>query len=378
MVFAKNYNNFINSCYVEEQGYRLTGCSDLSPYAACFAIFGKHLLNKDDELFNRLDFFDELLRNNIDLMRDKRVGNGQDIRIDKPYLQLLTFTLSALSILGTLKNSPLSEHVEPLFDDDIINRLTLSGTFFGKPGTGNLAMFYAILLIHRRDYLNKDIGNNLSRWVDEHLLFMNKFGFWGEKQVSPYLQFQNGYHQYEIFDYLGVQVPFQSKMMDSVAALADKEGHFSPYPGGGGCYDYDAIFLLTLGVTAGREDYTELLQKTVSTIVVEQNIDGGFCESKYIRPTNLDNLAKMLSHVCFAPSVARKERLRYCLTLLRPKYNRIETHWSYYSRKWFESNLWDSWFRMLLIARVDKYINKDDAYDWGFIDYPGIGFNASK
>lgn len=38
------------------------------------------------------------------------------------------------------------------------------------------------------------------------------------------------------------------------------------------------------------------------------------------------------------------ERLRYGLTLQRPKHDRIHTHWSQYSRRWDESNLWDTWF----------------------------------
>jgi len=375
---TKNYNNFINNCFVKEQGYRLTSCSDISPYAMCFAIFGKHLLNKHDELFNELYFFDRTLRNNLDSMRDERIGIGCDIHVDKPYLQLLTFTLSALSILGTLKENPLADHVEALVGDNALSKLTLSGAFSGAPGTGNLAMFYAILILHCIEYLDKPVGNILDRWVDEHLITMNKFGFWGKEKVFPYLQFQNGYHQYEILDYLGIEVPCKSKMKDFVANLADKDGHFSPYPGGGGCYDYDAVFLLTSGTAVEKAYYTELLQKTVSTIISEQNIDGGFCESKYIRPINLDNILKMVSHVYFAPSIARKERLKYILTLLRPKHNKIKTHWSQYSRKWFESNLWDSWFRMLLIARVDKYINKASAYNWGFINYPGIGFYANR
>ena len=38
-----------------------------------------------------------------------------------------------------------------------------------------------------------------------------------------------------------------------------------------------------------------------------------------------------------------------------PKYNSITTHWNNYNRKWDESNLWDSWFRMQTLARIEIY-----------------------
>ena len=72
---------------------------------------------------------------------------------------------------------------------------------------------------------------------------------------------------------------------------------------------------------------------------------------------------------------ARIERLRQSVTLLRPKHNRIHTHWSQYSRRWNESDLWDSWFRMLTIARIDVALDPKKIVEWGFIDYPGIGFH---
>ena len=68
----------------------------------------------------------------------------------------------------------------------------------------------------------------------------------------------------------------------------------------------------------------------------------------------------------------RAERARFCLTLLRFKHNKIKTHWTKYSREWHESNLWDSWFRMLTIARIDNSISLSSS-NWGFINFPGIG-----
>jgi len=197
---------------------------------------------------------------------------------------------------------------------------------------------------------------------------MNVNGFWGDSKIKPYLQFQNGYHQYEIIDYLRIERPHVASEL--IAKLVDSDGRFAPYPGGGGCYDYDAIYMLTRDNT---NKYDEILKKTLASISSSQNSDGGFPESYYIRPLNYINLYKMAGHVVASNKESFYERARHCLTLLRSKNNKISTHWSLYNREWSESDLWDSWFRMLTIARIRIYLGVDSISDWGFIDYSGIG-----
>jgi hypothetical protein len=164
-----------------------------------------------------------------------------------------------------------------------------------------------------------------------------------------------------------------------VRSLADENGHFAPYPGGGGCYDYDAVFMLTPHGRIPDEASGRLLERTARTLLAEQNADGGFCESHLVRPRSLSKLSGFVRHIWAArgnPGVFR-ERLRYGLTLQRTKHDRIHTHWSRYSRLWSESNLWDTWFRMLALARIDVAMNPEHARNWGFIDYPGIGYHPS-
>ena len=60
-----NYGEFIDSCYADERGYRLTKKSDISSYALCFAIFGKHLVGDNIFLSENKNLFDSLLRENI-------------------------------------------------------------------------------------------------------------------------------------------------------------------------------------------------------------------------------------------------------------------------------------------------------------------------
>ena len=373
----RKYNCFIDSCYVENEGYKLCPNSEVTPYALCFAIFGKHLIGENEELEGNKKHFDSLLRNNLALFKNKLQKQNIPLQKNKAYLQLLCFTLSALSILNTLKDDPLSEHINELLSVDIKKILTSSGVFMGKAGTGNLAMFYAIFILHSEEYLNEQHSELLQWWVSEHLQHMNKHGFWGDASNISYLQFQNGYHQYEIFEYLDVKVPGLDNTISSVSKLVDVHGHFAPYPGGGGCYDYDAIFMLTSLCGTIDADIKKILLKTLQTIMLEQNSDGGFCESKYIRPLTPSNLVKITSHATRMSGAGMSERIKYCLTLLRAKHNRVKTHWSVYSRGWDESDLWDSWFRMLAIARIQNYLKYDESNKWNFINYPGIGFHHS-
>ena len=64
-------------------------------------------------------------------------------------------------------------------------------------------MFLAINLLYLRDFLGIDTTQSIYEWTNYHLNSRNRFGFWGPNSFS-YLQFQNGYHQYEILNYLGL------------------------------------------------------------------------------------------------------------------------------------------------------------------------------
>jgi hypothetical protein len=123
-------------------------------------------------------------------------------------------------------------------------------------------------------------------------------------------------------------------------------------------------------------DDKNLLANTLNTILSEQNKDGGFSESQWVRPRKFLTLFKSSQHVISKNNSLKKERLKYFLALLLPKNNKINTHWSNYSRDWSESNLWDTWFRLMTIARIDIAINEKNLKRWRFINFPGIGFHS--
>ena len=276
-----------------------------------------------------------------------------------------------IKILNTLIEDPLKELTLEIISKNPIEILKNAGTFEGIPGTGNLSMFYGILLIHANDNLDIKMDSEICLWKNIHIEKININGFWGDYNSKPYLQFQNGYHQYEILDYLGIETIYDASKL--IVNLVDDMGRYAPYPGGGSCYDYDAIYMLTRSIPSIHND---LLKKTLSSILLSINADNGFCESQFIRPLNLTNILAIISHVASSNKATFYERTRLSLTLMRPKNNRISTHWSNYSRDWYESNLWDSWFRMLTVARIRVHLGIDPIGEWGFINYPGIGYHT--
>lgn len=369
------YHTFV-MCTRAADGFRLTPRAEPSPYARCFGLYGLSLVGRRADLASGADGWARQIREDLDHVRARRRAAGADLHVDKTYLQLLTFSLSALRVLDRLDDDPLEDHVVPLLSADILADLERAGVFEGAAQSGNYAMFLAILLLHGRDALARD-SDQIARWCSLHLERMNQFGFWGPAGSMSHLQFQNGYHQYEILEYLGVPVPSWPEVADHVAALADDEGHFAPYPGGGGCYDYDAVFMLTGAGSAAVAQHRELLLRTARSILDEQNADGGFGESQRIRPRSIHNVRRAFDHWRAGRGAARRERLRHGLTLLRHRHDRIRTHWSKYSREWGESNLWDSWFRMLTLARIDAALDPTRAAMSGFVDFPGIGHHYS-
>jgi hypothetical protein len=372
---AKNrYRLFLDSARRGEFDFALTPRAECTPFARCFGLFGYGLLC-DDGIEDIADGLAESLVRDLDAFKFSRRGLCGNLVRDKPYLQLLTFTLSALSLLNRLGSCPLLNHIEPFLTIKIEDELKKGGVFEGRPRSGNLAMFFAILLLYA-SRIGFETERSIASWQHLHQDALNRFGFWGNYQSMSHLQFQNGYHQYEIFEYLDTPKITWLMAADNVAKLADSEGHFAPYPGGGGCYDYDAVFMITAHPESINK-HSALLNLTAATLLAEQNIDGGFCESNSVRPRTLRNLIKSVDHVFKGHGTAKMERLRHTITLLRPKHDRIHTHWSNYSREWGESDLWDSWFRMLTLARIDCAFNPEHSKSWGFINFPGIGFHPS-
>lgn len=376
------YFHFITKSEIAPFSYKFSTHSTPSAFSLCFAIFGLNLINRLSFDSGERDLASKHIRNGLDELRSIKLKHGIDLSNDKSYLQLLSFSLTALKIMGGITQDPLDDHCIPLITENVSANLDRRSVNLGAPQSGNYAMFMAVILIHATKYLNIDQSARIEEWLEYHFRHMNRFGFWGDDKSMSHLQFQNGYHQYEIIHYLGAKNPLADNAADAVASLADARFRFAPYPGGGGCYDYDAVAIMTASNKQTIRKNCEVLSKTSNSILQDQNHDGGFCESKLIRPRSINNLINFLKHATSVKGKARRERVRYALTLQRPKHDRVNgaEHWTKcgYQREWNESNLWDSYFRMSAVACIDKALNSQNPNKWNFVDYPGIGFHESS
>jgi hypothetical protein len=365
--------NFLQKCRNKKGEYLLTPLSDSSPFTQTFAIFLLHFLGKlNKESVN----YDEVSISLVEgLYKYKKERESvKKIDRDKYFMQLFSFVLSALYLLNKTKEYPLEELIVQLLPDDMEQYLKEVGSFQGVSQSGNLAMCMGVFSIYARDVLKKDTQILVNDWVVSHLEAMNDNGFWGEGKTT-HLQFQNGYHQYEIFEYLAVHNHGAKNAANLVRKTSDIRGQYAPYFGGSGCYDYDAVAILTAPELSLSDKNKTLLIKTGNTILSERNSDGGFSESQWRRPLTIKSLFYGVRHVVGVSGDLRKERARYFASMLLPKNNRLDTHWTKHSRQWSESNLWDTWFRLLTIARIDIALDCKNSKRWGFIDFPGIGFH---
>ena len=356
-----------------ENEFRLFARSETTPYARCFSIFSRALCRDNDWLELNNTALIEGLNQGFSEFFSKRKTEIGDIRFDKPILQLLCFTLSALHITRGNLSPHNKEILKDYLSSNLLQDFNDRGVFAGSPGSGNYAMFRAILLHYGKHYLDIDCDAEIMAWIESHLSNVNKHGFWGKVKSMQYLQFQNGYHQYEIFEFMGVSsAPWITAARNTIK-FADTLGHFAPYPGGGGCYDYDAIFMLT-SPFVGNIGQNPIVSKTLNTILDEQNLDGGFCESKFIRSTiGLPRPLALFLHILKQPSQCRLSSAIHGANLFRPKHRRVRTHWCETDRNWNESNAWDTFFRLSLIARATQFLDLPGSDLFKINHFPGIG-----
>lgn len=353
-------------------GFKLFERSGVSSYARCFSIFIKSLLREFDWLKKNNKRLTEDL--NIDLFEiyQDKINKGIDWRYDKSFLQLFCFTLSCLNILESKLSTKNFEIFDKILDINVLTSLKKKGVDQGLGQSGNYSMFVATFNIYANDFLKIDRSKEIQDWINFNIDKINNNGFWGKTVNMDYLQFQNGYHQYEIFEYLKISnVPWKTAAK-STLLMADKYGHFAPYPGGGGCYDYDAIFLLTSEFVE-EIGQSNVLKKTLNSILNDQNSDGGFCESRHIKYYKLPNIKKIISHILSQPSHIRLWSIYMNLNLCRFKHRNIYSYWTQPYRGWDESNSWDTFFRLLTIYRVCSYLNLEEKNLFQINNFPGIG-----
>lgn len=364
-------NQFINELETPK-GFKLFKRSEVSPYARCFVIFTKSLLKQFDWLNQRKEKLIYDLNTDLHQFYKEEIKNSNEWKYDKSFLQLYCFSLSALNILnGSLDNKNF-EIFEEILKIDIIQTLQKKGVDKGIAKSGNHSMFFAVFNIYANNYLNIDRSKQIQEWLQFNSNAINSNGFWGQNIDMDYLQFQNGYHQYEIFEHLNFEKAPWNIAAQKIFLMTDKYGHFAPWPGGGACYDYDAIFMLTSKFV---QDFGQnnVLKRTLNSVIKEQNFDGGFCESRQMGKNLWSKFLSVIDHLISQPSHIRFWSLYVNLNLFRFKHRNIITHWSHTNRKWDESNAWDTFFRLSTIYRICNRLNLREKDLFKINNFPGIG-----
>lgn len=365
--FNKEILSIIDSYKISDNSYSITYDNKKDSYfALLFAIFLSYLSSNFDQVFPNKSKLKEKLLINLETYKKKT-----NI-FEKPYLQLLTLTLSALYILDGSKIDFKENFINNLIDKkiNVYEYLKKFKCLDGKPSSGNYAMFIAIVLIYLNDYLGVNKRKEIDQWVTLHLNNVNIFGLWG-KNKNLYSYFQNGYHQYEIFKYLKLdQVPI-NQASNAVKNLINGDGGFAPYPGGGACYDYDAVFFLTFN-DKNKNFLEKNIYKIFNNFELNYKKNLGFSENVYCRPLNLKNFYKLATHPIKHYDQNIKEIIFSTISILKNKNRVIKNHWSEKAYYWNKPNLFATWFRIMSIAKLDLNLNNNKK--WKFINFPGIGF----
>jgi len=381
-ILKKGVLSWLNELKVHDSDYqyRFSKNSSGSIFTSCFALF---IL----DLFNETKNFTEMDRNgwveHIQQFQNKKQGYFEPKKYyhhdrERNCYQLTCFCLSALDILNAKPLYPLSFVYKKWNNpQDIRKYLKSIGSDIGRGGSGNKAMFVAIFLTY--EYLNtrnSTILNNIDSWFDFHNKYQNpRTGVWGTQfEDNYYRSIQNGFHQIIIYDYWNREINFLDKLLSRLQYLQNKDGSFSPIPGGESCFDSDAINLLS--IISNR--YSNLpnkvfLERSMKNMLANKNTDGGFAESKTFPKNVLETLD-------IIPQV-----LTYNLDLLYIRMKAIgsglfnnniynNTGWVKERRCVYESNLWDTWFRCFGISQLDMLLFPERDCRYNFHKFIGIGF----
>ncbi|UCC97012.1 MAG: hypothetical protein JSW66_14345 [Phycisphaerales bacterium] len=364
--------------------YKFHANADETIFCTCFALFILDLFKaaaefSDDQRKRWISYIQDFQNEEYGYFEPEQYYH-QDKERNRH--QLTCFCLSALKILDAEPKFPLKFIEQWKRPEDVKKYLYDKGCHQGRPGSGNKAMFQAILLTCEYERTRrKDLLDGINAWFDFHNEKQNRNGFWGSDLRSHYLYgLQNGFHQLVIYFYWDNVIPKLNKIIDVALMSQDRRGFFAPTPGGEACHDYDAIHLLAMArrVTDYREDQIEAcLSRAFEALLSLRNSDGGFCQSKAELTGLMDFFRYVPVYFSTRSPCLWYYRSRASLAALLKGGNLLRTGWTREPRAWGQSNLWDTWFRCLALAEIAQAV--DDSRMQGFRDVsfhkaPGLGY----
>ncbi len=369
----------INSSYE----FKFSPTSGSSIFASCFALYILDLFKETDNLSreekdNWTDYINSFQNEKDGLFYPDPILHPDK---ERAVFQLTCFCLSALDILGSAPKNRLSIVDKWKTEAETRDYLFARKVHLGKGGSGNKAMFQAIMLTHEYEKTKDEkllIGMNT--WFDFHDQYQNNYGYWGvASKRSLYSGVQNAFHQFVIYDYWKRNYSNIDFVAKTAVRLQDRAGFFAPVSGGGACKDYDAIhYLLASQKTANSAKGKIALKKALRAVNKCWNQDGGFCENIY-RPLQS---YKILHYFVLASSgydwSIWLTRLKHIAKDLIRKQEKKSRKWVPENQSWNESTLWDTWFRSLSIAEILCFFNPENYDKYRFHKHIGIGYKSTS
>lgn len=361
--------------------YRFSPSSSDSLFCSCFALFILDLFRETDNLSMKekrlwAEYINHYQHADDGLFYPDPIYNPDK---ERAVFQLTCFCLSALAILGIKPRYRLSIVDQWRTYDDVAAYCRNRGCHIGKRGSGNKAMFQAILLTHEYEKTGaKWLADAMEAWFRFHDEYQNVNGFWGNNSDHHFYQgLQNGFHQAVIYEYWGRSFNYLPKVIETALLLQDRNGVFSASLGGGACKDYDAIHFLVLGYAAGiRCDQIPARLRLAERAVDRTfNPDGGFCESVCSGWRGVVQVPDLMRHFGNVRhwSIARQRAEAVLKDLVRARTHKSR-RWVKESQPYAESTLWDTWFRWLSVAEIASTIGNDKSASFRFQRHIGLGY----
>lgn len=366
----KNILEALEKFRVSEIEYSLTLQNNISPFSTIFSVFIKDLFNYNFEFQKNqlVDYIQSFQDIETGLFVNRQLNEKPNF-YSKSCLQLTSFSLSALSILGSKPKYKINHNINT--KEKIFSYLDKVGVKKGSIGSGNFAMFLGIFLTV--DKLLDSSNKNLYHWFDYHDENRNpNNGFWtkGLKGKSQWA-YQNAVHQIAIYKFSNQPIANYKSSVDMVINHCDKNSTFALLPGGGACWDYDAIHILNyLGYKNHYRinDIKYIFNNTFNSILKIKD-ETGFCENSYVQKISIkNNINQFYQGRNILSSLFRVREF------IISKNNNF-THqpgWSNKPIKLSECDLWSMWFRLLTIAEIEKTLDKKTK--WKFHNFPGLGY----
>jgi hypothetical protein len=362
--------------------YRMTDSLGASLFTACFAYFVRHLLH------DRVTGEDaDALATAIDAGQDAVTGSwkagGAGFHPDHTRAhvdwQLSTFAMSALAALGRPPAHPL-RFLEPFRTPEAV-RAYLDGLAWERNpwNSGNRALFLgALLSCAAGPQGDGSSGAAVEAWFEWHDRHARPSGFWGEGHRSDwYVGMGGAAHQYLVYHFHRREPPHLRAAVDRVLRMQYPDGRFWPVPGGGSCYELDALEILVVGRAWSdhrRDEIAEAARRATDVVLASQNADGGFCWAArrwfdlpdavgaVAGPGDLRTRLWTLRALANAHLLRREEARR--------------TAWVAGAHPVGVSSVYDTWFRLLTLATASRLASdpRTSGVPWTAVPAPNWGY----